>query len=88
MGRKKHLKFSLESVPVEFSRAKNFFDKLSDEQKQFIIDAWGAYKAGQYKGSIINLARHVKECAGIPVGASYLGDWMSDNDELLSGKSE
>ena len=88
MGQKKHLKFNLDSVPLEVSKTKNFFDKLSDDQKKFVTDAWKAYKTGQYKGSIINLARHIKECAKIPVGASYLGDWMSDNDEILSAKSK
>ena len=88
MGLRKNLKFDLDSVPEEISKIKNFFDKLSADQRQFVIDAWKAYKTGQYKGSIINLARHIKERAKIPVGASYLGDWMSDNDEILSEKSK
>jgi hypothetical protein len=77
------MKFDIDDVP-DPPRSRDFYTTLSDDQRQFIKDAWRAYTTGQYNGSIINLARFVKEKADIPIGANYLKDWMSANEELLT----
>lgn len=77
------MKFDVNDVPV-VQKSGTFYNRLNDDQRQFVKDAWKAYKSGMYKGSLINLARFVKEKAEIGIGAGYLKDWMSANDELLN----
>ena len=77
------MKFDINEIP-DPPRSRDFYSQLSDEQRQFMVDAWHAYKTGKYTGSIVNLARFVKDKADIPIGYNYLKDWMSLNDDLLS----
>lgn len=82
------VKFNASDVPEEAKGIKSFWDRLTDEEKDYIADAWHAFEVGEYKGSMVHLARYVKQELDLKIGAGYLADWMTEKHDVLSRRRE